>query len=135
MSGITPRGEIVGTYTGTDNAQHGYLLTHGKFITVDAPGADNTSLYGIGANGDILGEWTVKNGPLDGFNGFLLRDGNFTPMEFPGAIGTIPAMTAAQRVVGGYCDSSETAHGFLLADGVYDKIDCPGATFYPSRRD
>jgi hypothetical protein len=32
------------------------------------------------------------------------------------------------RIVGGIFDNNFTAHGFLLSDGQFQQIDCPGST-------
>jgi len=47
-------------------------------------------------------------------HGFLLAEGEFTTIDVPGAMGTLPTgINAAGQIVGGYTDASGTGHGFL----------------------
>ena len=62
-------------------------------------------------------------------HGFLLEDGKFTAIEFPGATGGTVAtgINAAGQVVGFYLNGSGP-HGFSrAADGTFKSIDLPGA--------
>ncbi len=66
-------------------------------------------------------------------HGYLLDQGKFTVIDFPGAKATFVARINAQgQIVGAYSEESNTPafnlpHGFLLQDGVFTKIDVPGA--------
>jgi hypothetical protein len=121
---INPRGQIVGGYI-SSNKQHGFLLSHGKFSTIDYPNAQFTVAFGIGASGEIVGIWGDSTGAV---HGFLLKGETFTLFDVPGATGSLPTMISAGRLVGGYFSSTGT-HGFSLARGVLQTIDCPGSTF------
>jgi hypothetical protein len=113
--GINPAGDIVGTYN--DKAgQHGFLLRHSQFTTIDVPGwlvgaAPGTVLStiarGISPGGDIVGSFTAPVSPAPAgssaycpkvgstycIKGFLYRRGKFSLVLFPGQVGTI-----AQRI-------------------------------------
>ncbi|HEX4802583.1 MAG TPA: hypothetical protein VFV14_03670, partial [Myxococcaceae bacterium] len=79
--GITPSGDIVGSYTSAD-VSHGFLLRGGEFNSIDFPGASYTAALGINRGGDIVGLYFIG----DGGHGFLLSGGgNFTTINFPGA--------------------------------------------------
>lgn len=83
-------GEIVGQYTDTAKATHGFLmtlpsfdLTFGislvpgesisyRFISIDYPGAKTTYAYGITANGRIVGAYVDSAGKQHGF--LLVRE-------------------------------------------------------------
>ena len=59
-----------------------------------------------------------------------LRDGAFTPIDYPGAMGTFPTMVInLGLVVGAYVDSNSHYHGFLLKNGNFTTVDYPGSTF------
>ena len=55
---------------------------------------------------------------------------NFTTVDYPGAIRTfVYGTNPAGDIVGGYVDSSNNEHGFLLRDGTFASFDWPGATW------
>lgn len=111
--GISPGGDIVGTYT--DNVgQHGFLLSGGQFTTIDVPGSLvgangtlPTAAKGISPTGDIVGSFTapVSLAPATSpaycpvlnstycIKGFLYSRGQYSLVLFPGHVGAI-----AQRI-------------------------------------
>src|SRR6266545_562428 len=115
-----------------------------SYVAVDYPSAVATSLSGINARGDIVGNYVDSNGM---FHGFVLRDGAFATIDVPRAAWgyviengvftrfRVPGsnLTAVWDVgpegalVGVYRNSAGT-HGFLLEDGEYTSIDYPAAT-------
>jgi hypothetical protein len=122
---INPRGQIVGGYISSTGNEHGFLLANGKFTTLDYPNAQSTNAFGIGASGEIVGIFGDSSGTL---HGFLWKAGAFTVLDVTGATGSLPAMIAADRVVGGYLTSTGL-HGFSSTRGLVQTIDCPGSTF------
>ena len=58
--GINSRGEIVGSYV-AGGQQHGFLLTGGRFTSLDfpVPGVRATVANGINASGEIVGQYTA----------------------------------------------------------------------------
>jgi probable HAF family extracellular repeat protein len=94
--GINPGGDIVGTYVDTSGNQHGFLLSNGKFTSLDYPGGPGTSTFarGISADGDIVGSYSTPPGTPPNIHGFLLSQGNYSEVQFPGHLGTI-----AQRIL------------------------------------
>jgi len=122
---INPRGEIVGSYVGSAFDGHGFLLSAGKFTPISYPNAEFTAAFGISASGEIVGIWGDSAGSL---HGFLLRAGTFSLLDVTGATGSLPAMISAERIVGGYFNSTGT-HGFSSTQGVVQTIDCLGSTF------
>ena len=112
--GINPAGDIVGTYNDAVGGQHGFLLSHGQFNTIDVPGwlvgasgALPTVARGINPEGDIVGSFTapVSAAPANSpaycpaatstycIKGFLYSHGQFSLVLFPGHVGAI-----AQRI-------------------------------------
>ena len=69
---INERGDIVGVYANTlddcDNfLTHGFLLQQGKYIPFDVPRATFTFVFAIDDDGEIVGNYTDKNGDVHGF--------------------------------------------------------------------
>jgi len=46
-SAVNPSGEVVGAYTDNAGNGHGYIFDHGKFTTIDFPGATFTFIGGV----------------------------------------------------------------------------------------
>jgi uncharacterized membrane protein len=120
---INPRGQIVGGYQGTDGKSHVYLLSEGEFTTIDFPSAFDTANGGdnggISPRGDIVSFYCAA-APCrfdnDSEHGFLLSDGEFTTIDFPGGHGPFAfGINARGDIVGGYTDTAGKLHGFLLS--------------------
>jgi hypothetical protein len=100
------------------------------YSTIDYPSATTalTIAWGINAGGDVVGEYFDAGGR----HGFLLRNGAFTPIDFPGALGTSArGINSAGNIVGVYRNQIEPsavpAHGFLLTrQGDFVNVDFPG---------
>lgn len=94
--GISPGGDIVGTYIDSSGNQHGFLLSNGSFSSISFPGATVTFARGISPDGDIVGSYSAAVGtqPPATIHGFLLSQGNYSEVQFPGHLGTI-----AQRIL------------------------------------
>jgi uncharacterized membrane protein len=105
-----------------------------SFKTIDVPGAAATSPSGINARGDIVGNFIDATGT----HGFLLRDGEFTTIDFRDAAGTVVAGTGAAgigpsgEIVGTYTVVGEpgvNVHGYLLTkQGEFVAVNYPGHT-------
>jgi uncharacterized membrane protein len=89
---------------------HGFLLDHGVYTTLDPPGS-NSSVSGINASGQIVGEYSAGYGT--GEHGFLVDNGNYTTFDLPGSGYWVSGINASRLIVGGYNDSGPV-HGFLL---------------------
>jgi uncharacterized membrane protein len=144
---INDTGDIVGVYFDQDGFQHGFLLRRGAFSTIDFPGATQTrgvtfelgpglgtAAFGLNRHGDIVGDYADSNKVA---HGFLLRHGQFSSFDAPGAVLTPGSETLAAQInssgdiVGGFRRPEFTdSHGFLLRDGQFTVIDVPGAAGY-----
>lgn len=104
---INPQGDILGTYD-DHGGTHGFLLHNGTFTTIDQPGAvGDTYLFGMNAQGDIVGFSFT-------FGSFLLSNGTFRSIDFPPGVGGIAwGIDPQGNIVGGYCDDNGCG-GFLL---------------------
>jgi probable HAF family extracellular repeat protein len=63
-------------------------------------------------------------------HGFLLPDGHFTTIDFPGTISNTgpTGINNAGHIVGNYQFGDGRVHSFLLMDGNFTTIDVPGAS-------
>jgi uncharacterized membrane protein len=109
-----------------------------------APGAALTQPLGINDRGDIVGAYIeAVTGPdpygyheTGRLRGFVMREGRFTPIDFPGGEGTRVSGINNRGQMVGYYDSDDARRGFLLSNGRFTRIDQPGSSFtVPSRID
>jgi len=131
---INNAGTIVGNYRDSLGA-HGFVLRDGSFATIDVPGAGTangaaTRAYGINAAGQIVGDFDVAVGTGAATHGYLLSDGTFTTIDFPGAYFTQAfGINDAGRIVGSTAFPGIGGDsGYMLADGVFRLIVNPAAT-------
>jgi hypothetical protein len=149
---LNDRAQVVGQYL-DDGAEpdaqgrmpagtvHGFLWHRGKARTVDVPGAALTQPLGINDDGDIVGAYLESVDDPDPYayyergrlRGFVLRDGRFKTVDFPGGIGTKVSGINDHGQVVGYYDTPDARRGFLLSRGRFTRIDPPGSlTTLPS---
>ena len=98
-----------------------------RFERIHVPRSHETGAFGINARGHIVGYYF---GFDDKLHGFLLRNGKFKSIDFPGAVQTFAArgINARGDIVGTFQDSALIAHGFLYSKGRFTQIDFPGAS-------
>ena len=137
---INNSGDIVGDYSLIDQqgnkGVHSYLLHNGRFSSFDFPGAAGTVAEGIDTNGDIVGFYTLNDGSNTGTgsnnrHGFLLRQGIFTSIDYPGAGSTETWRINDNGVILGRFKSTTDSkwHLYELVGGSFSAIpDFPGAT-------
>jgi hypothetical protein len=97
------------------------------FTTIDPPGAggDLVEANGINRNGDIVGAYFDTTGTA---HGYLLSQGTFAIIDFPGAIYTASAaINAHGDIVGIYQLAPGRTRGYLLSQGEFTSIEFPGA--------
>jgi hypothetical protein len=113
---INLSGSVAGLYVEKTTG----LITHsfvrdslGNITDFDAPGASQTSTFGINDGGEVVGTWSVFQSPARGFT----RDasGNFTSFSAPVPNANIFAygINNAGRVTGYYTDANGVDHGFV----------------------
>ncbi len=144
--GISPGGVIIGDYRDSSNVPHGFLLSGGRYVTVDVPGsliglpgALPTNLRGINPAGDIVGVYVAPPGSsadctLAGsppcLKGFLLHQGVFSTVLFPGHPGAIPQrITPNGDIYGCYhdFDTMGSMFGFTRTANGFTSIDVPAS--------
>jgi uncharacterized membrane protein len=154
--GINRRGEIVGRFcTGPvpagnmacqGNPHHGFLLRGAAFTTIDFPSPPNlttppgmvrTDAWGINDRGEIVGGHQSIDGKS---HVFRLREGQFTTIDFPGAVDTAPGgakggINSRGDIVSYYCVAApcgpnDPQNGFLLSHGEFTTtMNFPAITF------
>lgn len=95
--------------------------------TFDNPSGNSQNIEPLGINdaGDIVGYY-VGAGNKD--HGFLLSQGKFTDIDFPGATSTRAwKINSRGDIVGTYSMGGTTPGGFLLSQGKFTPLACPGA--------
>lgn len=117
---INDRGQTVGGFGVADGSVELFQFRNGAFTTFALPTGEflNEDTGGINVRGDIVGQYCDVGSCLTGQttkHGFVLSDGRFTTIDFPGALGTGSFGINARRViVGGYFDAANVLHGYML---------------------
>jgi hypothetical protein len=94
----------------------GYLLSSGRYTTLDVPSAGTGPNQGTFANdinerGQIVGQYIDAN---YGLHAFLLSGGQYTTIDDPAGIGTsAQGFNDVGQIVGDYIDANFATHGFL----------------------
>jgi hypothetical protein len=111
---INNEGQIAGFYTDAAGVTHGFLDDHGRFLTVDAPGASQTELLGLNDFGIAVGE-DVVGGVTHGliYNSFT---GKFIQVDDPNAAGftLFNGINDKGDIVGFYTDAAGNTDGVLV---------------------
>jgi probable HAF family extracellular repeat protein/YD repeat-containing protein len=120
---------IVGKYTDADGVQHGFRRdAHGRFITIDVPGAAATHLNKSNDRGQIVGRDYQSLQPGAPFRGVLLDGDRLVRIDGPGARQTQAlGINNRGQVVGEYQTPDGKFHGFRWERGRITTIDAPGA--------
>jgi hypothetical protein len=101
-AGINDRGVIVGAYDDDNGGTHGFLRTpRGRYRTIDVPGGGPlTSLLSVDDRGVIVGQYV--EGATGAAHGFVLRDGQVTDVDLPGALLTVASDIDGRGAVVGF---------------------------------
>jgi uncharacterized membrane protein len=125
--GINFEGDIVGSYGDSSGNAHGFLLSKGRFTTINVPGAFGSFgnfPWGINLHGDMVGFYFDASG---NGHGFLRSKGALIKIDVPAAFGIgtqAYGINPQGDIVGLYFDGSGLTHGFLLKKDkclVYDQ--------------
>ncbi len=128
-------GSLVGEYADALGFSHGFVRTReGRYQNIDVPGAGH--LPGKGSEAVAINDFNVvvglyyRNDSSLG-HGFVLVDGRYIMIDFPGAAGKsgtqCNGINNLGEIVGPYSDVYDHLHGWILSGGKFTQIDYPGA--------
>jgi uncharacterized membrane protein len=106
---------VAGDYSDLSQFVHGYLWTEASgIVTVDFPG-NQTGIRGVNERGDVTGVY-ASTGTSQ--HGFLLRDGVYTTVDYPGSADNSGTLVINDRglMVGGFIDAAGREHGFIARE-------------------
>jgi probable HAF family extracellular repeat protein len=129
---INNHGQIVGAYDDADGVTHGFLLSAGRFVTIDHPdatgvfnGLAGTVVLGINDRKQLVGTYVASDNLL---HGFLLDRGRFIPIEGPGAVTTILVdINNRGQIIVQASNPDGSLPQYLLERGVFTPIAFPSA--------
>jgi uncharacterized membrane protein len=130
VEGINDFGDMVGLFLNDSNQAFAtsFLLHKGKFTKLSFPGADpgTTGAMSINNSGVIVGTYLLKSDR----HGFMVQNGHFSSIDFPGAVETqVFKISSDGDIVGTYSMPFEVSHGFSFANGKFRTIDQPNTSF------
>jgi len=129
LRAVNDDGVIAGFYGA--NVNNGFLLTEGKFRTMDFPGAVATALRGINNLGDVSGTYSIVDLDADEFGFIIPRRGPAISFKLPDSAATgivAGGINDLRQLVGYYTDATSTLVGFLRQpSGQFVTIIFPGA--------
>jgi uncharacterized membrane protein len=83
LTGVNDSGVIVGWYADNLGNTHGFTLTNKRRTIIDDPNGTNTQLFGINADGAIVGSYVTSCLEEICSEGFLFQSGKFTDLGPP----------------------------------------------------
>jgi hypothetical protein len=129
LRAVNDDGVVAGFYGA--NVSNGFLLTEGKFRTVDFPGAVATALRGINNLGDVSGTYSIVDFNADEFGFIIPRRGPPISFKLADPTGTgivVGGINDLRQLVGYYTDATSTLVGFLRQpSGQFVSVIVPGA--------
>lgn len=124
LNAINNNGEAAGTIVDAGNAIHGQTLqplsANENAVQIDFPGAAATWVNGINDAGGLVGYYRFGRRVYTSIQGFVLTDGTFATLDYPGAFRTEPFAidnptlpSGTVDVVGSYGGLFGGSHGFI----------------------
>jgi Cu/Zn superoxide dismutase len=114
---INDSGDVAGFYVDKAGKTDAFLAYyHGKFRTLDFPGASATQALGVNDHNEVVGDYTVGSGTTATMHGFTWTpDGGFATVDDPHGAGTttINGVNNEGDLVGFYVDGAGNTDGFL----------------------
>lgn len=118
---MSASGMVAGGFVDLGVSEQLFVYDNGAYDTFALPNGHPVTMDngGINARGDIVGTYCSSAtlpcliGPT-GVHGFLISQGDMTPIDVPGAVATAAAgINSRGDIVGFYSDATGAAHGFL----------------------
>jgi hypothetical protein len=122
-SAINDSVSVVGYYTDTTGATHGFLLKSGKYTTLNVPNATGTYATGINKSGEIVLFWVNSAGL---YESSIYNGKTYKTINVPGAPQSLSLdINTAGDVCYQWIDSADVNHAALQHAGKYYKFDYP----------
>ena len=130
IEGINDFGDMVACFLNNTNQgfSTSFLRHNGKFTKFSFPGADpgTTGAMGINNSGVIVGTYEIKSM----HHGFMVKNGHFSSIDFPGAAETqVFKISSDGDIVGTYTLPFGVSNGFSFAHGKFRTINQPNTSF------
>jgi hypothetical protein len=113
---INDHRDVAGFYIDRNGNTDAFLAyRHGKFRTLDYPGASATQAFGVNDRDELVGDYTDGSGSTATMHGFTWTPGGgFVSVDDPNGVGatTINGVNDAGDLVGFYTDSAGNTDGF-----------------------
>ena len=129
VNALNDAGDFAGSFDPTTGSRQSFASIGGSIVSFSVLGG-LTEAFGLNNSNEIVGGYLDSVPVRHGY--FRDAFGTLTfPIDFPGAIGTLPFGINDQGViVGRYADSAGAEHGFVLKlPNSFVSFDYPGATF------
>jgi hypothetical protein len=114
---INNHGDVAGFYVDKNGTTDAFLARHhGRFLTLDYPGASATQAFGVNDRDEVVGAYTDGTGSTATMHGFTWTcGGGFVSVDDPYGVGTttINGVNEAGDLVGFYVDGAGNTDGFL----------------------
>jgi uncharacterized membrane protein len=129
LAGINSAGVMVGSYTDSAGAVHGFRFDDGIFTAINYPGAVSTAPTSINSRGDIAGFILDQ---LNQWHGFVLSDGGYSIQDYPGATtGSFTLGISANGTLVGEFKVGQTfgqlGFAWIFRGGHYTQLTPPGS--------
>jgi uncharacterized membrane protein len=129
LSGINSSGVMVGSYTDTTGASHGFKFDGDTFTAIDYPGSTLTAVFSVNPRGDVAGYFRDAGNQ---WHGFVLSDGDYFVQDYPGATtGTFTLGISADGTLVGEFKTGQTfgqlGFAWMLRNGQYAQLTPPGS--------
>jgi uncharacterized membrane protein len=125
---INTHADIAGTFVDTSGESHGYLRhADGSVETLDYPGGNNTTGYGVNDRGTVIGLYSDAAGVVHAYERLK---GVYLNIDLPNGFQTVPlSVNNSNQIVGGFQPSADvTGYGFVRQpDGAFTLHNAPGA--------
>jgi uncharacterized membrane protein len=121
---INDLGNIVGFYFDSAGIEHGFLWDGNGYHNIEVPTAIGTACYGINVLGVVVGESFHEKNSI----GYLKKGKVFKTVNVANGSYAIPnSINVLGQIVGGWGETEDERHGFILNGGKYTTFDFPDA--------
>jgi probable HAF family extracellular repeat protein len=96
----------------------------GTYTQIDYPASIRTTPTGINARGDVVGSYEDQNSV---YHGFLLQDGRYISIDYPGFETLAYSVNDVGQVVGTYIAAPSKGFVYDIGTGIFTILYVPGS--------